>query len=300
MTLEDRPGWTRVDVASVSICGSDLEMIEMGFAEGRVLGHEFSGTTPDGTRVTSEPIVACGGCQPCVDGNRYHCTTDGDIVGISYDGAMAESVMVPTSTLLELPSGLDLHDASICEPIAVAHHGLVRSGLRPGDRVGIIGAGSVGLATAAVLVDAGATVDIGARHPHQQDAAVSLGASVGLTDEPYDLIFDCVGSTATVNEAVERLRPLGRLVMLGVFWEPISMSLPILLKEIDLIPAMIYGGVGNDSSFHHAMRILSERPEIASTLITHRMDLDAAPEALELARDRASGVIKVALAVRPG
>ena len=62
-----------VKVGSVSICGSDLHMIQQGIVEGAVLGHEFAGTTPDGRAVAVEPFFGCGGCSLCDEGFNALC-----------------------------------------------------------------------------------------------------------------------------------------------------------------------------------------------------------------------------------
>ncbi len=89
----------RIDVVSASICGSDLHMAELGMVEGVVLGHEFAGTTPDGTPVAVEPIVSCGECLQCGEGRRFSCTEGSAFIGGSLQGGMAEHVVVPESTL---------------------------------------------------------------------------------------------------------------------------------------------------------------------------------------------------------
>lgn len=296
------PDGVRIRVASSTICGSDLHMLSMGFAEGRVLGHEFAGTTPDGTAVAVEPIGSCGTCPHCLDGERPHCESGTQLFGIARDGGMATDVIVPAQTLVPLPSGLDVSIASMVEPLAVALHGVNRAAIRETDRVLIIGAGTVGLATAAVLRDRGVTFDVVARHDHQAVAATSLGAAAVVGDSNlaaggYDVVVDAVGTKATVDAAVVQLVPLGRLVMLGVFWEPVPISMPMLMKEITMIPAMMYRGTltaaGDSREFTDAARILHARPDIESTIVTHRFPLDGAVEAFATAQDRAGGAIKV-------
>ncbi len=286
------PDHVRVDIVSSSICGSDLHLIDLGFAEGRVLGHEFAGRTPDGTAVAVEPMLHCGTCAPCNDGLRGMCSGESALMGVMVDGGMATEIVVPTSALVELPSGIDIANASLVEPLAVATHAVLRSNLKSDERVLVLGAGPIGLATAAVLADREHACDISARHAHQQEAAVRLGASIEVADG-YDVVIDAVGSTDSIRQAVRLLRPRGRLVMVASFWEPVSVDMGFLMKEIDLRSSSMYGGIPPQRDFDVAARTLANNPAIVDALITHRFPLDGATEAFETAANRAAGAIKV-------
>ena len=285
------PGHVRVKVVSSSICGSDLHLIDMGFAEGQVLGHEFAGLTPDGTAVAVEPVANCGTCDPCGDGLRMMCTGS-TLYGVTSNGAMAEEIVVPTSALVELPAGVDIANASLVEPLAVATHAVRRANIQSGERVLVVGAGPIGLATVAVLTGMGIASSCAARHPHQQAAAESLGASLEV-DRGYDVVIDAAATTGSIAESIRALRVRGRLVVVGTFWDPVQVDVGILMKEIDLYSSMAYGGTAPDRDFDHAARLLAENPAIASALVTHRFPLEAAAEAFATAADRSSGTIKV-------
>ncbi len=286
------PDHVRVKIVSSSICGSDLHLIDLGFAEGMVLGHEFAGATPDGTHVAVEPMLHCGVCDPCGDGLRGMCTGESALLGVMADGGMTEEIVVPISTLVELPASIDIANASLVEPLAVASHAVRRAALEAGDRILVIGAGPIGLAVAALLAGHGVSCDITARHPHQQAAAEMLGASLDATDG-YDVVIDAVGSTDSIKQAVRSLRVRGRLVMVASFWEPVTVDMGILMKEIDFFSSMTYGGIVPNRDFDIAARILASNPTIADALITHRFPLDGATEAFATAADRAAGAIKV-------
>lgn len=106
----------QIKVVSSSICGSDLHMIDKGWLEGAILGHEFAGYTPEGKAVAIEPIFGCGGCRYCGDGYPAQCTKGPRFIGGAIDGGMAQYVEVPASTLVTLPSGFDIASASLVEP----------------------------------------------------------------------------------------------------------------------------------------------------------------------------------------
>ena len=286
------PNQFRIKVAAVGICGSDLHMIDNGMAEGRVLGHEISGYLDDSTPVAVEPLRSCGHCGNCKEGERHRCDAGADIIGVFSDGGMGEYLLAPAEALVRLPSGIKVTDASLVENLAVAVHAVNRTRMQTSERVGIIGAGPIGLATAAVLRQAGFDADISARHDHQAAAAQSVGANVGFGDG-YDVVFDAVGSTSSLLESVKRCRYGGRVCMVGSFWDPVELDMTILMQEVTLIPAMMYGPTAAGREIESAAAVLAEVPEFGSALITHRYPLDGAPEAFATARDRSSGAIKV-------
>ena len=281
-----------VKVASASICGSDLHQLEIGGLEGVVPGHEFAGYTGDGKAVTIEPIYGCGHCGFCDDGYYCHCEHGATLIGGSINGGMAEYVEVPAQTLFELPSGLDIRNASLMEPLAVAVHALHQGRAKPGDRILVLGAGAIGIAAAAALQARGLPFDITARHPHQRAAADKLGANFDISDG-YDLVIDAVGNQESVRESINRVRPRGRLVMVGSFWEPVPLSMAFCAKEINVIASAAYKCRQPDRSFEEAGEMLHANPQIADAMITHNFTLEDAEEAFACAADKSSGSIKV-------
>jgi threonine dehydrogenase-like Zn-dependent dehydrogenase len=281
-----------VDVVSASICGSDFHLIKSGAVEGRIIGHEFAGITSDGTAVAIEPTIGCGVCHYCIAGERMDCEGRRSFLGIRADGGMAEQVRVDPMMLVALPSGLDVGIAALVEPLAVAAHVLRRVHLEEGERVAVIGAGPIGLAVTAMLRDRGVVPMLFARHDHQKAAGEALGACFG-GDDGFDVIIDAVGTTASIAEGVERIRPRGRIGLAGTLWEPASLDIGLCSKEVSIVPAAGYSGVAPDRDFDQAARVLAERPDIADVLVTHRFPLDAAAEGFAAAADRAGGAIMV-------
>jgi len=283
-----------VRVVTSSICGTDLHLLPTGMLEGRIPGHECAGYTPDGKAVAIEPFHSCGNCPACADGLIMHCQSqDMPLVsGLTRDGGMAESVLVPEASLVELPTGLDVRVANLVETLAVCVRGLSRSGLSREDKVLVIGAGSIGLGTAACLQAWGMAFTVKARYPHQQAAAEQLGASLNVGDG-YDLVVDAVANEKSMEEAVNCAKPDGRILMLGNFWESTPIVPELYRKELTVITSIAYKCTQPNRSFVEAARILFEHPHIADAMITHRFPLDGAAEAFSTAADKNSGAIKV-------
>ena len=161
-----------------------------------------------------------------------------------------------------------------------------------GDRVAVVGAGPVGLALVAVCRAEGLVAEVDARHEHQRAAVERLGGTVG-TSGGYDVVFDAVGSPDSFATSLAACRPEGRLGLVGSLWEPATIDVGLCLKEVEVLPSMMYCDRGR-SDFVRAAEILARQSSIASTLLTHRFPLDAAQEAFDVARDRSGGTIKVA------
>jgi threonine dehydrogenase-like Zn-dependent dehydrogenase len=285
----------RVRVRSAGICGSDLEMVRTGLSAATI-GHEFAGELDDGTTVAVHPFVACGECEYCGSGRPYLCrTVSTSMLGIFVDGGMTDELRVDDSCLAPLPPGVPVEDASLVEPIAVAVHAYNRGGIAPGMRIGVIGAGTIGLLCGAVARDLGADVGISARHEVQRHAAEALGLAIGVPRNS-DVVIEASGTATGFDDAVKHCRRAGALVLVSTTWEPISISfLNAQMRELTIVPAFVYGEAHGEREFDTAVRFLAAHPEIPPTLITHRFGLDDAPHAFDVAADRAHGAIKVVL-----
>ena len=293
-----------LSVTSSSICGSDLHMVAAGLS-GVVLGHEFGGFLPDGRLVAVRPTGECGTCASCRGGHTSTCRLAlAELYGSTIDGGLCERVLVDPLRVVEMPTGADPMLVSLVEPLAVAVHGVGRSRVEPGMRTLVVGAGSIGLLTAAVLAARGHHVDIVARHPHQATAAEMVGARA--TDAPaadYDVSFDAVCTQQSLDMCTGATKPRGTIVEFGMAWTPVALSNTLLLKEISLVPTMFYGRDvhaahppahphGTDD-FAEAAQLLVTHPRIASAVVTHRFPLDDAVAAFRVAGDRGAGAIKV-------
>jgi threonine dehydrogenase-like Zn-dependent dehydrogenase len=213
-----------VHVRAVGICGSELE----GFRSQSpfrvpplVMGHEIAGVrAEDGQPVAINPLIACGTCDLCLRGLRNVCRHR-TLVGIQRAGGFAERVAVPASCCVALPDGMAFETAALTEPLANAVHalGLAQRHDPQPRRVGVIGAGMLGLATALVAQRFGVReVAISDLSSERLTAALAAGvpeAGQQLEGE-FDVIFDAVGSPATRAASVAQVRPGGSAVWIGL------------------------------------------------------------------------------------
>lgn len=216
--------------------------------------------------------------------------------GISLDGGLAEFVRVESSRLFEIPVGTNSMNVGLVEPLAVVIHGINKISLQRDSRAVVVGAGSIGLLAAAVLRDRGVHVDIVARHKHQFVAAEQLGVTpVETAGSNYDASFDAVCTQQSFDTCISATRPGGHLLEFGMFWTPVSLTNPMLLKEITVVPSIFYGHTQEHHDFQEAVDVLARVPAIADAIVTHRFSLADAAEAFSVAADRKSGAIKVQL-----
>ena len=283
-----------IRVTSSGICGSDLHLISLGLS-GIILGHEFGGFTESGQLVAVRPTGECGHCTECTRSLPHMCSmAAASLHGTSIDGGLAEFVRVEKSRLVLVPPNVKPDAVALVEPLAVVVHGINRIPITSGMTAIVVGAGSIGLLAAAVLVDRGIEVDIVTRHPHQTAAAEALGArAIPAPGNNYDFSFDAVCTQKSFDACIGATRPRGSIVEFGMVWSPVGLSNTLMLKEISVIPSMFYSHDHEHDDFEQAVDVLSRNPHIAGVLVTHRYPLDDAVKAFDTANDRASGAIKV-------
>jgi threonine dehydrogenase-like Zn-dependent dehydrogenase len=175
--------------------------------------------------------------------------------------------MAHASQLHAVPEALSDQDAVMIEPTACAVHAALSAGIAAGDLIAVVGAGTLGLTTVAALhrlvrPTTGCTVVVGAKHARQRELATSLGADhvvppdqlaravrrragslvvAGRLTEGADVVFDCVGSAASITEALSMVRPRGRVVLVGMPAKVAVDLAPLWHRELTLVGAYAYG-----------------------------------------------------------
>jgi threonine dehydrogenase-like Zn-dependent dehydrogenase len=319
---EPGPGEVRVRVGACGICGSDLHLHAAGlFPTGITPGHEMAGFVDalgegvegltGGDSVCVEPFRTCGVCPACRTGRDPICR-EARLLGFQAPGGLAEYVLAPARRLFRAPADLPMPLAALAEPLAVVVHGLRRGGFAGGQRVLVLGAGSIGLLSVLAARALGAAeVLVTARHPHQAERARALGADRVLEEAradpaaldalgretPVDLVLETVGGSAdTLRAAVAAVRPGGCVSVLGLFLGSVALDpMPLLLKETTLAWSYCYARDGHRPDFEDAIALLSSERDAIDSLLTHRVSLDEADRAFALAADRSAGVVKVSV-----
>jgi 2-desacetyl-2-hydroxyethyl bacteriochlorophyllide A dehydrogenase len=309
------PGEILLRVRTCGICGSDLHFYHGAFPTAPTVppGHEYAGEVAAlgegvtgvsvGDRVAVEPVRYCRDCSFCRTG-QYQICPNRQLMGTFNPGAMAEYVQVPAYGLYRLPDNLDFELGALAEPLAVAVHGLHIVDLAFGEKVLVMGSGTIGLFAVMAARAAGAGEIIATyRHEHQGQAALAAGADQALKDsemgrlDGVDVVVETVGGDApTLSQAIGIVRPGGRVSVLGVFTQTAQINaLGLMLKEAKIVGGITYCRPGLLSDFDVALRILAAAPDQARALITHRFPLDGAAEAFRTASDKSTRCLKVQL-----
>ena len=286
-----------VNVEAVGICGSDLHLIDSNMMD-VIPGHEISGVTSSGQSVAVEPMLSCGVCKYCDEGSQPYCDSAlPNTMGIGIDGGMAEKILVPERFLTLLPNAVNVQDAFLIEPLAVAVRCLLRVGANSLDRIVIVGGGTIGLCCVAVAKYFGAQVELDARHQHQIDAGYRLGTQ-SLRPDPAPVVVEAAGTESALAKAVNLAQKGGVVGIPSTYWNPTELpGMSMGMKEVSLIPSITYGNTQGQRDFELASKILASTPELPRALITHRFPIDAAADAFATARSRDEGAIKVAIEV---
>lgn len=294
-----------IQVKRCGICGSDLHMTEdpiFGICPGDVLGHEYAGEivalgrkvsdVSIGDLVSVIPFRSCGYCAACRSGNPAWCL-DMALEG----GGYGEYAVTAARQCVPLPLNASMDDGAIVEPLAVALHGLQLSGMKPGDRVLILGAGPIGLAVAFWARRFGAqTVVIQDITRYQEQRAYDMGAT-GFVCDPYqpikaaerslggsaDIVFECAGVPGLIAQAIEQVRTHGTILLLGLCTKPDSfIPFSALSKEIRLQTAVFF----SRREYESALDILDSGVVEPRHLITETVPLNNVPTAFEALKKR--------------
>lgn len=314
-------------VEMVGVCGSDVHY----YAEGRIgtqhvtypyrIGHEFSGTVlkkgaevenlNPGDRVAVDPAIACGSCDQCRAGRENTCRNilflgcPGEL-----HGCLTEKIVMPAGCCFPIPENLSLAEGALVEPLSVGLYAVDHlSGIKPGLSSAILGCGPIGLSTllaldavpergqiyAADLIDErlGAALEHGAAWGGNPDKVDIVTALLQREPDGLDLVFDCCGKQEALDQAVEILKPGGKLVIIGIPEIPrISFAMDRIRKKELCIqnvrrqnnyvqPAIDFIAGGKDAGF----------------MVTHTFSLEDSVQAFELVDEYRDGVIKAMIKV---
>lgn len=354
--------WVRVRTRLGGICGSDLNVITLKASPSTspfssfpfVLGHENVGEIVEvgraarglsvGDRVVANPLLCCEprglepACDACAAGHHSRCArfTDGPLapgmlIGTTrgLGGSWGETFVAHERQIVRIADAVSDEEGVLVEPFACSVHAVRSAMPSPGQRVLVIGAGSIGLLTVAALkaVAPGCHVTILARHPFQAEQATRLGAEqvvfargdhLGPLAEAgqarllkpiigkpvgvggFDQTFICIGGARATDDAMRVTRAGGTLVLLGnsakmdgIDWTP------LWLKELTVRGSLCYGehrhASAGGNAFREAVDLIGARRVTLGPLLTHVYSLADYRVALSTAMDKkASGSIKVA------
>jgi threonine dehydrogenase-like Zn-dependent dehydrogenase len=254
------PGQVVVDVERAGLCGTDVEFftgemayLHQGHARYPVrIGHEWCGTVAAvgdgvdpawlGRRTTGDTMLGCGRCHRCLTG-RQHVCRDRFEIGVrgGWPGALAEQVAVPVTALHPLPDSVDLTAGVLVEPGGSALRAVQASCLTPGDRLLVLGPGTIGLLVALFALSVDAEVHVMGLPDPSLEFARTLGAHGAWTAEQipglaFDAVIDCTNAAALPGLAVDIVEPGKRVVYVGLAASPSLVDTrTMVLKDVTAV-----------------------------------------------------------------
>lgn len=316
-----------IEVGYCGICGTDLHIYEgkVPFVKYPIiLGHEFSGKVAAigsevrnidiGEKVAVNPNLSCKDyhfskenyCFYCRK-NRPHFCYKWEAIGVTTDGAYAEYVVCPISSVFKIPKNVSLKEAAFMEPIACCLHGLKRLNLTPENTVLIIGAGPIGLLmTALIKTEYKSRIIVSELNKFRRMQAISQGADIVIDprSESLDEIIlnetegngvdnaiEAVGSVQTAFEAIKFLNKGGEALIFGV--TEIEETIDLKLHNLYSKELSLFGSFTNPHENYEALKLLENKTVNTSKIISHILSLDRVEEGLMLLNKGIDNVLKI-------
>jgi (R,R)-butanediol dehydrogenase/meso-butanediol dehydrogenase/diacetyl reductase len=297
------PGDLLIKVDRCGICGTDLHMTSghgWDYSPGSVPGHEYAGKIIDlgkdvegfakGDLVAYRLTMGCGHCEACRIGNAALCS--GRKTGM---GGFAQYHRLASGNAVKLPASYSAVDGALIEPFAVGLYGARMAQIQPGDRILILGGGTVALTTLywARRLGAGRIV-VASRSERRAEMALAMGADAfvqtGEDEEqrvaaalggPPDVVFECAGAPGLLGQAIGHVRVLGHVVSLGFCTDPDTVIPAIAgFKGVRLSFPVGYSA----KDFQHAADALHSGHADPRVIVTKTIGLEALPETFEMLR----------------
>ena len=302
------PGEALVRTLAAGVCGSDLHaargrhpFVPLPYRPGHevvgvieAVGSAAGARTP-GERVIVEPDLPCWTCKMCATGRENLCENL-RFFGCGYDqGGMADYFTLAANRLHPVPDALDDHTAALIEPLSTPVHAVRLAGEVAGRSVAVLGAGTIGLFTLAVLRAHGCgKVVVTDPNAAKRGRALALGADAAVDartpdvagqvrevlGESADIVFDCVAIQSSADQAIAMADKGGTVVVVGVPAAPVTIPLPIIQDhQIRIQGSATY----LPADYAESAGLLGRGTVRKADFVTATRPLDQVAEAFELA-----------------
>jgi L-iditol 2-dehydrogenase/L-gulonate 5-dehydrogenase len=319
MTLREtssiQPGDDEVLIQPIftAICGSDVSFFKGHRTPAKypmVLGHELVGNVLKvglavksiniGQRVVVEPNYPCGVCKFCRTGRGNICPNKKSL-GVTIPGCFAGQFVAPAEYCWVIPESIDDYEAVVIEPLAVSMHALWQSEVQIGDSIAVIGCGSTGLLLIHAAVAQGVKVLAYDKYTEKMEMAVKLGAEAYGSDDLIALwekenvtsIFECAGSSATVEMALDAAPRGSQIILMGLSASKASFQpLRFVREGLEIKGSLIYD---HPSDFAKTIELVKTGILSPKMIISQEMSFSEINEALVLASSGKKSKIIIAM-----
>ena len=320
------PGEVLLKVAVVGICGSDVHYYRDGrigdqiVTDPLILGHEFSAWVADlgegveglsvGQLVAVDPAIPCWRCEACQAGHPNLCLNVRFAGSPPINGVYAEYVVAPAENCFVLPAAMDAAEGALLEPLGIGLHTVDLARLKAGQTVAVLGAGPIGLLTAASARANGATAvfmtePLAARRrfarDYLADAALNpdtddvVGEIVRLTaGRGVDVSFDAAGAPETPDQAAEVTCRGGHVIIVATQADD-RLAMRAFTPRVKGLTIRLVRRMKH--TYPRAIRLVETGAIALKPLVTHTFPLEQITEAFELVKNYADGVVKATIQI---
>lgn len=294
-----------IKVHASGICGSDVHTYR-GHHPFRkppvVLGHEVAGKVARvgsavqevkiGDRVAVEPHLYCGVCKFCAQGLPNHCRNK-RVPGYGWSGTFSEWIVAPENVLHKLADSVSYEEGSMLEPTAVAYRAFRAGVIGIGNKVAVLGVGTIGSLVAHLCQKAGVSQlmatdvkeynlnfirSLGPCYPVNATSRNVLDEGRELTDgEGFDVVVVTSGSRNSLAEALHLCRPQGTIVVIALYPEEVPLDANNLVtREVNIRGSLTY----TSKDFRETADLINSGAFEVRPFITHLVNLDEVPGVL--------------------
>lgn len=317
--LNDRD--VRIKMKTLGVCGSDIHYYVSGKIGSQVVqypftvGHEGSGVVDavgkgvtmvlPGDRIAIEPAMPCWECDQCKEG-RPHTCRNLRFLGCpgQAEGSLSEYIVMPETSCFKIPDQMTYDEAAISEPLAIGLYAVKQSIPMEGAKVGILGFGPIGMSVLLPALAMGAKeayvtdkieerLQIAERsgalltgNPDKEDVVEKIS---GKAPELLDVVFECCGQQEAIDQAVDLLKPGGKLMIIGI---PEFERWSFAVDKARRKELCIQNVRRQNEAVQPALDMIASGEISVEAMTTHRFSFEDTKKAFDLVAAYSDGVMK--------
>lgn len=309
-----------IKMGTVGVCGSDIHYYTTGRIGVQVVqypftvGHEGAGVVEavgsavklvqPGDRIVIEPSISCGQCEQCRAGRPHTCLHN-KFLGCpgQIEGNLAEYIIMPESQCLKLADSQTLDDGALSEPLAIGLYANKQAQTKGDEDIAILGYGPIGMSVMLMAQALGVTnIYVSEKLDSRRQLAEKTGARRVVNPDrgevttqfaelanSMDIVFECCGQQDALDEALQMVKPGGKVVIVGIpEFDRWSFTADLARrKEITFIHVRRQNHCTKET-----LKMLKDKTVDGSSMITHRFSLDDTQKAFDMVSEYRDGVMK--------
>lgn len=315
------PSDVLLKITAVGVCGSDIHYYKSGKIGSQVVkypfivGHECAGLVEKigasvkrvapGDRVAIEPAMSCGQCDQCLSGRPHTCRKL-RFLGCpgQAEGCLTEYLVMPQECCYPVGQGMSAEQAALSEPLAIGYYAAKRALPLKGTHVAILGCGPIGLSVMVCARAMGAAqIFVTDLIKERLNIALAHGADWGGNPENEDIVekisgqkpslldavFECCGEQSALDQAIELLKPGGKLMLVGI---PKTDRISVVIDKARRKEIFIQNIRRQCECLHPTLSLMEKGKLKADFMITHRFNFSETGKAFDLVAGYSDGVVK--------